>query len=49
MLDIDDEESELIKDSQFYTQPEDTLRIRGKGEHLDFAEKLLIYHSSHYR
>ena len=44
LLDIDDEESELIKDSQFYTQPEDTLRIRGKGEHLDFAEKLLIYH-----
>ena len=43
-MDIDDEESDLIKDSQFYTQPEDTLRIRGKGEHLDFAEKLLIYH-----
>ena len=44
LLDIDDEELELIKDSQFYAQPEDTLRIRGKREYLDFAEKLLIYH-----
>ena len=44
LSDIDDEELELIKDSQFYTQLEDTLRIRGKGEHLNFAEKMPIYH-----
>ena len=43
LLDIDEEELVLIKDSQLKTQPEDTLKIRGKGEHLDFAEKLLIY------
>ena len=41
---IDSEESNIIQHPWFYFRPEETLTERKKGQHLDFSEKLKIYH-----
>ena len=40
---IDTDESKATIDDQFYSHPEETLKNRNKGQHLDFAEKLKLY------